>query len=734
MNPKYRKPLKIAFYTAISLIMFIDVMHYSYFQELPSVELLGQVSALGVVGDSIAMLLSFKNLLFVVDIPIVIYFVLKKDRKMKFSKKTLKWTSVISLASIILITTTMVNADKLTVLTNQEFFSYHTSDIVNKYFKDEVDKTEKAKQVLSIMEEKDTEVDSGGKHFGIGRDKNLILIQIESLQDFVIDLEYKGQVVTPNINKFIEDNSSLYFDEYYQSIGRGNTSDAEFVTNNSLHPSREEPTYKQYAKNEFYGLPWILRDNGYSAWVFHGYEKEFWNRRQAYVNQGFERFISEEDYDFEEKIIFGISDEEFYEQTLDYLKELDGIDENPFYSFVITLSSHTPYNLDEKYHVLDLEEPIKDTIVGDYLQAIHYADKEFGKFIEGLKKEGLYDDSVIAVYGDHYAIANSDEEVFEPMEELLGEPYNYDHIMNIPLIINVPGMEINETISKVGSQIDFYPTIINIMGLENEKGYMIGMDLINSEEYNYVAPQRVLRRGSFIDEDVIFNVSSDGIFENGKVVDRDTRKEVSLEDYRDVYDGVIEDIGTSDIILANNLFKYLLNEDEDIAELDRDGEQGSQTQKYIESLEEFTINDLDELYNEDDRIIRIYIDEDTDLDKLEKWMKVNPQAKLILNSKKDGTKLLEEVKDEYKELEDRYIAEIDDFNDYFKLHYQGFKNLILDIRDKDYTETEVLDFLNLNSHFAIITEKSAISKDFANKLKEKDIKIYIEKNNKLIEK
>ena len=477
LNPKYRKPLKIAFYTAISLIMFIDVMHYSYFQELPSVELLGQVSALGVVGDSIIRLLSFKNLLFVVDIPIVIYFVLKKDRKMKFSKKTLKWTSVISLASIILITSTMVNADELTVLTNQEFFSYHTSDIVNKYFKDEMDKTEKAKQVLSIMEEQETEVDPGGKHFGIGRDKNLILIQIESLQDFVIDLEYKGQVVTPNINKFIEDNSSLYFDEYYQSIGRGNTSDAEFVTNNSLHPSREEPTYKQYAKNEFYGLPWILRDNGYSAWVFHGYEKEFWNRRQAYVNQGFERFVSEEDYDFEEKIIFGISDEEFYEQTLDYLKELDSIDENPFYSFVITLSSHTPYNLDEKYHVLDLEEPVKDTIVGDYLQAIHYADKEFGKFIEGLKKEGLYDDSVIAVYGDHYAIANSNEEVFEPMEELLGEPYNYDHIMNIPLIINVPGMEINETISKVGSQIDFYPTIINIMGLENEKGYMIGMDL-----------------------------------------------------------------------------------------------------------------------------------------------------------------------------------------------------------------------------------------------------------------
>lgn len=732
LDSKYRKPLKIAFYTIISLIMFVDVMYYSYFTELPSVELLGQMTALATVGDSIVKLFSFKNLLFIIDLPIVIYFILKKDEIIKLSKKTIKWISVLSLASIILITSTMVNADKGTVLTNQEFFSYHTSDIVSKYFKDGVDKTEKAKEVLAIMEEEEIRLNPEAKHFGIGRDKNLILIQIESLQDFVIDLEYKGQEVTPNINQFIKDNSSLYFDEYYQLIGRGNTSDAEFITNNSLHPSSEEPTYNQYAENTFYGLPWLLRENGYNSWVFHGFEKEFWNRRQAYPNQGFQRFVSEEDYDYEEKIVFGISDEEFYEQTLDYLKEMDSIDENPFYSFIITLSSHTPYNLDEKYHVLDMEEPVKDTIVGDYLQAIHYADKEFGKFIEGLKREGLYDDSVIAVYGDHYGISNGDEEVFEPMEELLGEPYNFDHIMNIPLIINVPGEEINETISKLGSQIDFYPTIINILGLENEKGYMMGMDLINSEEYNYVAPQRIMRRGSFIDGDIIFNLSSDGIFGNSKVRSRETRQEVNLEEYRDVYNEVIEYIDTSDTILENDLFKYLLNEDEDIADLD--AEQGMKTQKRIKSLEEFTIEDLDKLYDGRDKTIRIYIDEYTDLNELEKWMEDNPEASLILHSKEEDTKLLEEIKNEYKELKDRCIAEIDDFNDYYAVQLKGFKNLILDIRDKDYTEDEVLDFLNLNNHFGIITEKNSISKDFVNKLKEKDIKIYIEKNNKLIEK
>ncbi len=162
------------------------------------------------------------------------------------------------------------------------------------------------------------------------------------MQDFVIDLQYNGQEITPNLNKLVHDKSSLYYDNYHQLLGRGNTSDAEFVSNNSLHPSMEEPTYTKYEDNTFYGLPWLLRDNGYTAWVFHGYEKEFWNREKAYVNQGFQRFVSEEDYEFEEVLGFGIRDEDFYAQTIEYLKELDNIDENPFYAFIISLSSHTP--------------------------------------------------------------------------------------------------------------------------------------------------------------------------------------------------------------------------------------------------------------------------------------------------------------------------------------------------------------------------------------------------------
>ncbi len=259
------------------------------------------------------------------------------------------------------------------------------------------------------------------------------------------------------MNRLIDDNSTIYFDNYYQQIGRGNTSDAEFVSNNSLYPSMEDPTYKQYYDNTFYGLPWILRDNGYTAWVFHGYKKEFWNRERAYPNQGFQRFISEEDYDVVESIGFGITDEEFFRQSMDYLKELDSIDDNPFYAFIITLTSHTPpFKMPDEYKELDIRAEHEDTILGDYLQSIHYTDKALGQFFKALKEEGLYEDSVIALYGDHFAITGLNESGIELMTDFLEHPYDIDEMFKIPLLIHVPGEDIKETVSQIGSQLDFY--------------------------------------------------------------------------------------------------------------------------------------------------------------------------------------------------------------------------------------------------------------------------------------
>lgn len=725
-NIRRSKLYQAIFYLIFSFIIFSDIMHYSYFESLTSVVLFSQASQLGAIKESIKALLSPDKLLLVLDLPIVIFFLIRSKREVSFLdyKKvllTLAGLSLISYAGLSL-------TGNLPAIKSQELYSYHIRDIKNLLVSADNINLEDLKALRSSSDE---EVRQDKKHFGLAKDRNLILIQVEALQNFVINLNYNNQEITPNLNKLIKDKGSLYFDNYFQSIGRGNTSDAEFVSNNSLYPSMEEFTYKQFEKNTFYGLPWILKEAGYTPWVYHGFEKEFWNREKAYVNQGFERFLSEEDFDFEETIGFGISDREFLQQTLAYMKEQDSIDENPFYSFIITLTSHTPYTMDEKYHVLDIL-PEHDNIVGDYLQAVHYTDAQLGNFIEGLKSEGLYDNSIIALYGDHFGVNNSDESVFEPMMDILGEEYYFDHIMNIPLIINLPNTEINETISRVGSQMDLYPTLLNLLGLENEKGLMFGKDLLNFTGKNSVKPQTIMRKGSFITEDIVFCFAGDGIFEHSSALNRHTRKKVDISPYRDEYEAAIDEINLGNMVLKNNILKELVEKNGDLnsISLERKDNQFSKIRS-ITNLSEDTAPYLDEELKKN-QILRVDMDKNlVKPEDLSNTLGKNKTSKLLVKSNGDSTredckfKLLKNINPDLVK-NNRYIAEYGNFEDHYFIQTLGYNNLILNVTKQNYREEEIIDFFKTNKHLGLIIDKSKISRKLKKNLKKLDVSIFVE--------
>lgn len=526
---------------------------------LPSILALKQLNQLPAASESVKVVLTWKVNLLVLDVPFLLIFRKRlKDTGLfrEETRKTLVSLGILSLLGIFIFTGISGN---VAAIKNQELYSHHIRDIkdviIGSY-------NVKAKEELltqeDIIELKTRAKLKYGKHTGIGKGKNLIVIQVEALQDFVIGLEYKGQEITPNLNRFIKDSSSIYYDQYYQLIGSGNTSDAEFVSHNSLYPTLGEPIYNKYTENTFYGLPWLLRDNNYTTWALHGYVKEFWNRDKAYVGQGFQRFISEEDFDFPVAIGFGLRDEEFFDQSVDFIKELKESSDKPFYTFMVTLTSHTPFVIPEEYHELELEQELMDNMIGNYFQAIHYTDKHFGHFLERLKEEGLYDDTVIALYGDHFAI-KADQEEATLLSDLLGMEYDYDEMMHIPLVIHVPGEDIKETISTVGSHLDFYPTIANIMGLDNEKGLVFGRDLTNYDGETYVAPQTYLPKGSFISRDILFEMSKDGIFEHSRAVNRITREEVDLEPLKDISEKLKLEIDKSTYILENDLLKDIID-------------------------------------------------------------------------------------------------------------------------------------------------------------------------------
>ena len=142
----------------------------------------------------------------------------------------------------------------LSSIKTQEFFSYHINDILNN-----LDNKDTSDFYLSTGSYESSRKD---ELFGIGKGRNLIVVQLESMQNFVIDFKYKDNEITPFLNDLIDDDGTIYFDNYYQQLGSGNTSDAEFATNNSILGTVESYTYQLYEINYFKGLQIIRKEEG----------------------------------------------------------------------------------------------------------------------------------------------------------------------------------------------------------------------------------------------------------------------------------------------------------------------------------------------------------------------------------------------------------------------------------------------------------------------------------------
>ncbi len=546
---KWKKGLFLLIYCLLSLLMFSDSMYYNYYNQTVSIKQLWQAANVAAVPDSFVATLIPASFLLFIDIPFVYHFFKKQVKEIKLSlniKKELKYILVSLCAVFIILVVNPLHSVAIDKVNSVEFFTNHVNDIYSAITDNIATSDVPAEEVLEAVEDVASQPE-GARYKGIGQGRNLIVVQVEALQDFVIGAEYNGQVITPNLNALVG-KDTLYFDQYYSNIGKGNTVDAEFSTLNSLYPVIDRECYTLYADNAFDGLPWLMREKGYHSFATHGYEGTFWNREAAYPGQGFQDFYSMEDLDASEIIGLGISDKSMFKQAVDIMKKEKG----PFFNFIVTLTSHHPFLLDDKDATLVLREEDKDTKFGAYLRTVRYTDEAIGEFIQELKAAGLYDNSVIAFYGDHHGLNVNMDNNKEIMTEYLGKEYDYDEMLNVPLLIHIPNSGIKETVSRTGGQIDFLPTIANIMGIDIKQPYILGQDLVNSKD-GFVAFTAYLFDGSFIHNNVMFEISREGVFEGSRAWVITDHRIVDAAQYVADYNRAVTLKETSKEILEQNL-------------------------------------------------------------------------------------------------------------------------------------------------------------------------------------
>ncbi len=533
-----------------SVIMIANTLFYKFYDDIMTLPILLQMDNTGGLGSSVMNLIDFKVLFLVMNLPILMV----ANRRIKDSTKvTPRFYKkyFISMIGAYLLTFGLSYLSGLPMFNvpyNREvmiktlgIYQYGLYDIY-------LSLTTPIDYALAENNEfievsnyvKSNQINPNSELFGVAKDQNIIVISLESLQEFAINLEVNGEEVTPFLNQFIQE--CYYFDNFYQQTSQGKTSDAEFITENSLYAADRGSAFYAKSQNQYESLASIFKGQGYYTAVFHANEKEFWNRETMYEALGFDHFFDESAFLVNEENSFGwgLTDEAFFEQTLDYLKGLP----QPFYAKLLTLTNHYPFEIPEQYQYISPGET-NNEIVNHYITTVRYLDEALKSFITNLKESGLYDNTIIVMYGDHYGLSES---YYEDLAILLQEEEitlnRHLDLQRVPFIIHLPNQEEGEVVSTVSGQIDMKPTLLNLVGLPVNAYINFGQDLFAADRRELI----VLRDGSFIGSEYRYADSTCLRSDSGELVDQSFCE--SLEKV------AVQDLYYSDLILNKDLLRF----------------------------------------------------------------------------------------------------------------------------------------------------------------------------------
>lgn len=569
---KKQRQMKFLRYTALigTIIIYFNLVFYRSFTDFITIPQLFQTSNMGDLGGSILTLVKPYDILLLLDVVIIWYLSKKQSDTMTVSYP--KSGKVFALAmSFMLLAGNFFLAemerpqlftrafDREYLVKNIGLFNYHIYDLAvhskvktQRVFAD-------GNEIPEIKDYIETEVKSDEKSemFGVAKDRNLIVISAESVQDFVINNKVNGEEITPFLNSLVKDEDTYYFDNFYHQTKQGKTSDSEFVMENSLYPLPRGAVFFTHGQNEYNALPKLFKEEGYYTSVFHSNNKSFWNRDQMYKSLEYDHFYGEEAYEVTEEnsIGWGLKDKAFFEQSIKYLETI----KQPFYTKFITLTNHFPFELSEEERSIEPYNSNSSTL-NNFFPAVRYTDEAIEQFFQQLKDAGLYKNSIIVIMGDHYGISENHNKA---MSQYLGKekitPYDHVQLQQVPFFIHIPGNGNGKVMSKVSGQIDVKPTLLSLLGVKAEKDIHFGNRLFIDDRKGYIA----LRNGDYISEKYI---STSGICYN-----RETGEPLNEEDSssskqenpcKELQNKVDKELKYSDDLIYGDLFRFMKFEEE----------------------------------------------------------------------------------------------------------------------------------------------------------------------------
>lgn len=548
----------------ISIVLFGDNIYYNYSNSVLSIAQITNLQYGGEIMSTLPMVLKLYQILYFIDIVILLILLITKkikiEKKDKKTKKQLLGKGILGVIGVIIFCVIGVqyvekgkdkSYNKDLQIREATIFGYHIYDIENMITMKQntryKDKDEMIKDYEKLKQEYQEEYGlvKYPSFEGIIEGKNVIILQLESLQNYVINKTLNGKEITPNLNKFLRENIT-FTNMNMQSYST--TADSEHSTITSLYPMENGMSFAKYYTNTYDTIFDNFNSAGYDTSFMHGNYAYFWNRGNVYSRLGLDHLELKEQFaDVSENISEYLSDELLYRQAVQKLSSY----EKPFFTYIVAASSHTPFTLeglqDRSKINIDVGK-YKYSFFGNYIEAVNYADYAFGVFIEELKNAGLYDDTAILVFGDHNGLSMYDEQMLDFLAQTDTNLTDVDIKLNYTNVVcgmKIPGIE-KLVIDKPVTKLDIKPTFSFLCNIQD--GVSLGTNMFASKNFVSLNNERIISSRYYYDE-IWYDILS------GEAVDIEALDEETKELLNRYERQMRTELEISNSISINNLLK-----------------------------------------------------------------------------------------------------------------------------------------------------------------------------------
>lgn len=506
-------PVLMGIDIANTLLLYLNVIYYREFTDFMTIATMTGYSKVnqGLSGSSLA-LTNLHDVFYWLDIVVILLLML--FRKIKFDPRAFSHRLAFAFTSVSLVVcglNLMVaemdrpqllgrTFDRVYIVKYLGLDAFTGYDLVKSEHVSQMRKSATKSQLKTVEKfTKERYAAPNKKLFGIAKGRNVIVIHLESFQQFLIDKKINGQEVTPFLNSLYHGQDTYAFSNFFNQVGQGKTSDAENMLETSTYGLSQGSLFATLGNdNTFQAAPAILKQRaGYTSAVFHGNVASFWNRNNVYKNLGYQYFFDASYFDTsgDKATGYGLKDKLLFADSIKYLQHL----QQPFYVKYLTVTNHFPFDLDDE----DKDSNFTTTNTGsstvdNYFVTAHYLDQSLQEFFSYLDKTGLAKKSIIMIYGDHYGISNSEN---KNLASVLGKNADdwtdFDNVQmqRVPLMFVIPGSGGHGGIySTYGGEIDVLPTLLHLLGISTKRYIQFGTDLFSSQHDQVVA----LRNQDFV--------------------------------------------------------------------------------------------------------------------------------------------------------------------------------------------------------------------------------------------